>query len=193
MAEPALRKLDRGLPRLEMRSPALIARQVTLGIARDVPAYRDGESLDRAEISAQAIIAEAKREACRILLDAQAAAASVHDLAQRNAAAIVAEARSTATAMLEAARNGCDMPGGRRPVGDIIRDVAERHGVHPCDITGVSRATRVVAARFAAIAESYVERPDLSMPALGRLFGGRDHTTILHAVRKAGVYRGAKK
>jgi chromosomal replication initiator protein len=30
------------------------------------------------------------------------------------------------------------------------------------------------------------ELTDLSYPSLGRLFGGRDHTTVIHAVEKIG-------
>jgi hypothetical protein len=32
----------------------------------------------------------------------------------------------------------------------------------------------------------YEERGDISLPEIGRFFGGRDHTTVLHAVRKLG-------
>jgi chromosomal replication initiation ATPase DnaA len=43
------------------------------------------------------------------------------------------------------------------------------------------------------MAAAYQQRPDLSLPQLGKMFGGRDHTTILYAVRKAGAYRGGAK
>lgn len=50
-------------------------------------------------------------------------------------------------------------------------------------ITGHSRRREIVAVRQIAM---YVTRitTDMSYPEIGRAFGGRDHTTILHAVKK---------
>lgn len=75
--------------------------------------------------------------------------------------------------------------GRRRPRAlDIIAAVAFRHGLTSSDLTGPSRKHAVVAARHEAIYEARRLRPDLSMPALGRIFGGQDHTTILNALRR---------
>ncbi|MBX3751922.1 MAG: hypothetical protein KF897_17725, partial [Opitutaceae bacterium] len=51
---------------------------------------------------------------------------------------------------------------------------------------GASRTRHVVEARFEAIRLVRAARPDLSLPAIGRLFN-RDHTTILHALKRAGT------
>jgi len=50
-------------------------------------------------------------------------------------------------------------------------------------IRGRSRQRPIVTARQTAM---YVVREltDLSYPAIARLFGGRDHTTVIHAVEK---------
>jgi chromosomal replication initiator protein len=50
-------------------------------------------------------------------------------------------------------------------------------------LKGKSRQRPLVAARQIAM---YVFRDitDLSYPAIARLFGGRDHTTVIHAVDK---------
>ncbi|MCJ2098468.1 helix-turn-helix domain-containing protein [Methylobacterium sp. E-046] len=66
----------------------------------------------------------------------------------------------------------------------IIAQVAEAFGFTHADIVGDGRTSDVVRARYAAIAAVREVRPDLSLPRLGRLFGGRDHTTMLHAIRK---------
>lgn len=62
------------------------------------------------------------------------------------------------------------------------------HGLPEGSITGTSRKVPVVKARFEAIAKVREARPDLSLPALGRIFR-RDHTTILYALRKVGASR----
>lgn len=66
----------------------------------------------------------------------------------------------------------------------IIARVAEAFGVTHADIIGPRQFAALVRARWAAIAAVREARPDLSMIQLGRAFGGRDHTTILHAIRK---------
>lgn len=72
----------------------------------------------------------------------------------------------------------------------IIKEIALKHGVSVHDIKGRSRKRKIVAARFEAVAaveEKYrLAGFDLSLPALGRIFGGRDHTTMIYALKKAG-------
>lgn len=66
----------------------------------------------------------------------------------------------------------------------IIARVAENHGISAADITGPSRKAAIVHARWEAIAAVAAEHRRLTLPALGRIFGDRDHTSILHALRK---------
>ncbi|MDR1237885.1 MAG: chromosomal replication initiator protein DnaA [Propionibacteriaceae bacterium] len=65
----------------------------------------------------------------------------------------------------------------------IIGKVADYYNVSVDDLCGPSRASNVVTARQIAM---YLcrELTDLSLPKIGELFGGKDHTTVLHAVRK---------
>jgi chromosomal replication initiator protein len=65
----------------------------------------------------------------------------------------------------------------------IIGKVADYYNVSVDDLCGPSRANNVVTARQIAM---YLcrELTDLSLPKIGELFGGKDHTTVLHAVRK---------
>lgn len=59
-------------------------------------------------------------------------------------------------------------------------------GVSHADIIGPSRFRRHVEPRQQLMCE--VKKAfDLSLPRLGRLFGGRDHTTCHHALKKFGV------
>lgn len=72
----------------------------------------------------------------------------------------------------------------RRPptVRRVIGATARWHGLTPEDILGPSRSRRVAQARAVAM---YLARSltAASLETLGRAFGGRDHTTVLHAVR----------
>lgn len=77
---------------------------------------------------------------------------------------------------------------GLRPVSEIILAKAIEHGITPGDIMGKSRQQKIVNARHEAMAEAYVERPDLSLIQIGRHFK-RDHTSVLHAVKVRGVWR----
>jgi len=65
----------------------------------------------------------------------------------------------------------------------ILEKVSERYGFTVEEITGKSRRRPLVTARQVAM---YVVREltELSYPAIGRVFGDRDHTTVMHAVSK---------
>lgn len=67
----------------------------------------------------------------------------------------------------------------------ILAEAARCCDAAPADITGTGRHARLVMARQAAM---YVCRRHLglSYPELGRAFGGRDHSTVIHAVKKIG-------
>jgi len=67
-----------------------------------------------------------------------------------------------------------------------VRLVAYIWGVTVEDIMGSRRSAVLVSARHAAI---YVvaKITEWSLPELGKRFGGRDHTTILHALKKIGA------
>jgi len=66
---------------------------------------------------------------------------------------------------------------------ELLAEVARLVGHAVEALKGKSRQRPLVAARQQAM---YVfrELTDLSYPAIGRLFGGRDHTTVIHAVEK---------
>jgi chromosomal replication initiator protein len=73
----------------------------------------------------------------------------------------------------------------RRLTKHIIAEVLENFpGVTWEDLKGKHRTSNIVYPRQLCMYEIHRQRKDLSYPAIGRLFGGRDHTTVLHAVRK---------
>jgi len=65
----------------------------------------------------------------------------------------------------------------------ILDATSERFGFTVEEIQGGSRRRPLVTARQIAM---YVMRQltELSYPAIAREFGGRDHTTVIHAVEK---------
>ena len=67
----------------------------------------------------------------------------------------------------------------------ILEETSDMFGFSVDDIIGASRRRPLVIARQVAM---YVfrEATDLSYPAIAREFGGRDHTTVIHAVDKIG-------
>ena len=68
-------------------------------------------------------------------------------------------------------------------IDDIIRVVAEHFEVTKQDLLSARRTANVVLPR--QIAMYFAKTMTLrSLPEIGRRFGGRDHTTVLHAVRK---------
>ncbi len=65
----------------------------------------------------------------------------------------------------------------------IMTNVADYFGITVDELCGQSRTHVLVTARQIAM---YLcrELTDLSLPKIGQLFGGRDHTTVMHADRK---------
>ena len=65
----------------------------------------------------------------------------------------------------------------------IMAVTAEYFGISLEDLTGSSRTRVLVSARQIAM---YLcrELTELSLPKIGQTFGGRDHTTVMHAERK---------
>jgi chromosomal replication initiator protein len=73
---------------------------------------------------------------------------------------------------------------GRRTVADIQAAACARFGVSKDELLSTARTARISFARQIAM---YLvrEMTGESLPAIGRHFGGRDHTTVMHACRRA--------
>jgi chromosomal replication initiator protein len=82
----------------------------------------------------------------------------------------------------------------QRPRTDmqLLEEIAEILGFEVDALRGKSRQRPLVTARQIAM---YVFRDltDLSYPSIARLFGGRDHTTVIHAVEKIQRQMGERK
>ena len=66
---------------------------------------------------------------------------------------------------------------------DIIKITADRFKISVDDMCGKSRAQQITLPRQISM---YLCRDltDLSLPKIGQLYGGRDHTTVMHAINK---------
>lgn len=71
----------------------------------------------------------------------------------------------------------------RITIDEIQRKVAEHYNIRLPDMHSARRARQVARPRQVAmyLAKQLTSR---SLPEIGRKFGGRDHTTVMHAVRK---------
>lgn len=87
---------------------------------------------------------------------------------------------------------GPSLRGGERrvTVDDIQKATAEHYGLKQSDLISERRTRSVARPRQAAmwLAKQLTTR---SLPDIGRRFGGRDHTTVLHAVRRIEALRAA--
>jgi chromosomal replication initiator protein len=79
-----------------------------------------------------------------------------------------------------------------RTDAELLAEIAGYLGFEVDALKGKSRQRPLVTARQIAM---YVfrEQTDLSYPSIARLFGGRDHTTVIHAVEKIGRQMGERK
>jgi chromosomal replication initiator protein len=68
-------------------------------------------------------------------------------------------------------------------VEEIQQQVAEAFGISRAELIGSSRAATPLRARQVAIFLTR-ESTDLSLPQIGRLYGGRDHSTVLNSLRR---------
>ena len=73
----------------------------------------------------------------------------------------------------------------RITIEEIQKKVAEHFSIRITDMSSARRARNVARPRQVAmyLAKQLTQR---SLPDIGRRFGGRDHTTVMHAVSRVG-------
>lgn len=75
------------------------------------------------------------------------------------------------------------LPPRRVTMAEIAQRVAEKHRIEVGDLKGQSRKRYIAWPRQEAMHEMHAATSQ-SLPAIGRFLGGRDHTTVLHGVRR---------
>ena len=72
-----------------------------------------------------------------------------------------------------------------RPVriDDILRTISQQYAVSRGDLLSARRTRSIVRPRQIGMYLSK-QLTSRSLPEIGRRFGGRDHTTVIHAIRK---------
>lgn len=94
----------------------------------------------------------------------------------------------------DTAKRGYTIPQARAratAIAEIIAEVAKETGLTVAMIVGDRRSRPIVAARH--MAHWRVARETgASLAAIGRAFGDRDHTTIIHGIRKHELRNGLK-
>lgn len=87
--------------------------------------------------------------------------------------------------ILDAAQEISDIPQNIPHVAAvIIIDIAARHGIRVTDLISHARSSAFIDARFEAAYELRRQLPSWSLPMIGKVLGGRDHSTIMNGIRK---------
>lgn len=173
-------QVDRIPTREEIR-----ARNIALGKATPPPVVpiervrgRDWYEDQREREREQRAVEELRRAA-----EDAAAAEMVARLSAEALAATIERALSAASALTERGST----PAANIILSDvarwIVRDEASLNGVDRSDIMSSRHSRPVVLAKHRAMYR-VKKITNWSLPHIGRFFGNRDHTTVLHAVRK---------
>lgn len=159
--------VDRPYP---MYSPAFLAR------ARERQRAKDAEESAKREL---AVIEELKRKAAETEARLAHIAALREELESRNALAVVAEERQRSMLAAEYRKDGQLRPSIRQ----ILAEVALQTGFTVDEIKSARRAKALCMARHFVFWRAKTETL-LSLPEIGRRVGHRDHTTVLHGIRR---------
>lgn len=76
--------------------------------------------------------------------------------------------------------------GQRLPADMLIRRVAQAFNLTAADLVGKERRGDIVGAR--AVVARILRDRNISYPTIGRLMGGRDHSTIVNCIAKFSIY-----
>ena len=100
---------------------------------------------------------------------------------QEEVAAIIERKRAEQRAEVEQVA-----PPSGPPVGEVLVAVADVTGCSVPNLLGPRRSRNIVYPRHLVFHILALTRHDLSLPAIGRAIGGRDHTTVMHALKVFG-------
>lgn len=94
--------------------------------------------------------------------------------------------RPDADAHIWAWRAHCAVTGDGGMAVNYIKARCHQLGAVHADVAGLPRHKQTVRVRQLLMYEVHIRYPKLSLGQIGALFGGRDHTTVLHAIKKHG-------
>ena len=100
---------------------------------------------------------------------------------QKLAAVYQKEAAEDANSFSQTNEQLCDKP-TRKDCEKTVAYVAKKHRCTAADVFGVSRRRNIVEARHEAMGLIAISHWHWSLVVIGKVFGKRDHTTVLHAV-----------
>ena len=81
-----------------------------------------------------------------------------------------------------------DIPVFRTMAETLIQEASDATGISGARLRGGERSKRIAITRFAII-WTLREYSGMSLPEIGKTLGGRDHTTVMHACRRARALR----
>lgn len=85
---------------------------------------------------------------------------------------------------LEISRYSPQWPTRHSQVHAIIQECADKHGIRVQDLKGPRRSKGFIPARHEAMYRLSEEMPNLSLPQIGRILGGRDHSTVIYGIKQ---------
>lgn len=129
--------------------------------------------------------AEAARKAEEERIAREEARVAAEEAEKARAAAVILERRQR---LLQRHYDAFTFSHRRVTGRQVIRETADKYGLSVNDLVGPWRHKLLCEARHEAMWRCRKETK-LSFPQIGSLFGGRDHTSIMHAYRKVEAER----
>lgn len=151
--------------------PLLAVQQRTHRIGYDMPVRNYASGMEAAAESAAARLR--LREPLRLMAPKPVAAAPPRPVEPRR--------RQPRDLLLVVAPDPIDVP--MTSAQRIIKDICHKHGCTMGELYSARRAHPLVVARHEAMYRLSKET-SMSLPAIGRRLGGRDHSTVIHGVKK---------
>ena len=87
--------------------------------------------------------------------------------------------------------NGFDLPKkARLSPREFALEYANRKNIRASDFLGPTRVSYVTKPRQDCMADMKRRFPQMSFRSIGKIFGGRDHSTVMYSVRKSNARAG---
>lgn len=100
-----------------------------------------------------------------------------------------AEQKRCQEKLLQLQQEAADKERGIGTLKEQIKVLCAKHGADYQDMIGKSRSHRLVQLRHMIISMLVSDNPNQPLTKIGKEFGGRDHTTIISALKICGVWK----